>query len=160
MSATSAEQERPVTLAQWLYYWKIDLPLLLALLGCGAISVFLLYSASDQSMGMVFNQSMRFGIGLAAMVAVAQVPPDWYRTAAPWAYGGGLLLLVLVLCFGDTANGATSWLVVGPLRFQPSEIMKIAVPLAAAAWLHERVLPPSWAALGITALLVAVPVVL
>lgn len=160
MSAVATDPERPISLGEWLFRWHIDLPLLVGLIACGGLSVFILYSASGQSMEMVADQTARFCIGLAALAVVAQIPPDWYRTAAPWAYGGGLALLLLVLAFGDAAMGARRWLDLGPLRFQPAEIMKVAVPLAAAAFFHERRLPPGWGGLIAVVALVVVPVVL
>src|SRR5699024_11869893 len=76
------------------------------------------------------------------MLSIAQRPPDWFRIAAAPAYLVGLLLLALVLVLGDISEGAQRWLDIGPLTFQPSEIMKIAVPLIVAAWFHHRPIPP------------------
>lgn len=160
LTAGPSEDERPATLNQWLVYWHIDLPLLTALMAVGSLSLFVLYSASGESMEVVVGQALRLAIALVAMVVVAQIPPDWYRTATPWGYGAGILLLVLVLLFGDAAMGARRWLEIGFIRFQPSEVMKIAVPMAVAALFHERDLPPRWDAVGAAILLLAVPVVL
>ncbi|HVN41989.1 MAG TPA: rod shape-determining protein RodA, partial [Steroidobacteraceae bacterium] len=93
----------------------------------------------------------RVGLGLLVMIAIAQVPPRMMRVAAPALFAAGVLLLVAVAVAGHTSMGAQRWLKLGVLRFQPSEIMKIAVPLACAWYLHERPLPPdlrSVAALG------------
>src|SRR5699024_1216045 len=87
-------------------------------------------------------------------------PPDWFRVLSPPAYVLGLLLLILVLLVGDAAMGARRWLDIGPLRFQPSEIMKIAVPLTVAAWFHDRPIPPRLRDIAAIAAVLLVPVVL
>src|SRR3546814_1176722 len=77
------------------------------------------------------------------MAAIAQATPDMYRTVTPWLYGLTLLLLVATLLLGDAAKGATRWLDFGVIRFQPSEMMKLAMPATIAAFLHTRRLPPN-----------------
>lgn len=150
----------PSTLTEWLVYWRIDLPLLVALLCCAALGLFVLYSASGQSSDMVTNQAIRLGIGLLAMLIIAQIPPEWFRLAAPWAFGIGVVLLVAVIVLGDTAMGARRWLDLGVVRFQPSELMKLAAPLTVAAYFRDRSLPPSLRDVGVAAALIAVPVLL
>jgi rod shape determining protein RodA len=112
--------------------WHIDLPLLAMLLTVSLIGLFTLYSASGHEMSVVLGQAARLLIGMTAMFIVAQMPTEWYRLAAPFFYVLGALMLVLVLLLGDAAKGAQRWLDLGVLRFQPSEIMKLAVPLTAA----------------------------
>lgn len=158
MTTAAEEHEQPPSLTDWLVRWRLDLQLLLALMACGGLGLFVLYSASGEQMSVVISQSIRLGIGFAAMIVVAQIPPDWYRTVAPWTYLLGLILLLLVLLLGDAAMGAQRWLDLGVVRFQPSEIMKIAVPLATAAFLHERALPTGWEGVIASAAIVAVPV--
>ncbi len=150
----------PSTLSEWLVHWRIDLPLLVALSLCITLGLFVLYSASDRSSAVVIDQGIRIGIGACAMLIIAQIPPDWLRVVAPWAFIGGTVLLVLVVLLGDAAMGAQRWLDLGVVRFQPSEIMKIAVPLTVAGYLHERSLPPRPAHVGAAALIIAVPAVL
>lgn len=157
---TAETPEQPPSLSDWLVRWRLDLQLLLALMVCGGLGLFVLYSASGEQMPVVISHSIRLGIGFGAMILVAQVPPDWYRTVAPWTYTLGLILLLLVLVTGDAAMGAQRWLDLGVVRFQPSEIMKIAVPLAAAAFLHERALPIGWEGVIAAAAIVALPVAL
>jgi rod shape determining protein RodA len=77
------------------------------------------------------------------MLVIAQIHPKFLRLWAPWLFLGGIILLVLVLVMGETGKGAQRWLDVGIVRFQPSEIMKLAVPMMAAWYLHERPLPPT-----------------
>jgi len=100
-----------------------------------------LYSASGEDMGTVYRQAVRLGIGLAVMLVISQVPPYVLRLWSPLFYGLGLGLVALTLFVGE-GQGANRWLNFGVVRFQPSEIMKLAVPLMVAAYLHARVLPP------------------
>jgi rod shape determining protein RodA len=144
-------------MGDWLETWHIDLPLLLMLLCTAGVGLFVQYSASAHSMPAVWSQVQRIGLGLVAMIAVAQAPPDLYRTIAPWAYLATMLLLVLVLVLGDHAKGAQRWLDLGVIRFQPSELMKLALPMTVAAFLHHRRLPPGLITIGITLILIGLP---
>ncbi len=145
-------------MGDWLETWHIDLPLLLMLLAIAGVGLFVQYSASGHSMPAVWSQVQRVALGLVAMVAVAQAPPDLYRTMAPWAFIFTIVLLVLVLVLGDHAKGAQRWLDLGVIRFQPSELMKLAMPMTVAAFLHHRRLPPSLFTIGVTLVLIGVPV--
>lgn len=156
----STETQKARTPSEWLSRWHIDLPLLIGVASCTILGLFVLYSASGRSPQIVTHQAIRIVIGVALMFAIAQVPPHWYRTAAPWAFGLGLVLLVLVLLAGDSAMGAQRWLDLGLIRFQPSVIMKLTVPLMVAAFLHERRLPPGLSALTVVAAMIAVPTAL
>lgn len=156
----TGDQEQPTTLSEWLVGRRVDLPLLVALMVAGAMGLFVLYSASGQSMDLVVGQSIRLSIGFAAMLVIAQVPPDWLRMVAPWLFGVGVLMLILVILVGDTAMGAQRWLDLGIVRFQPSEFMKLAVPLTVAAYYHERPLPPRPTSILATGGLIAIPAVL
>ena len=124
-----------------LYRLHIDAPLLGSVLVMSALGLVVLYSAADQSLDVVIKQAMRILLGLTAMVTIAQVSPRSLARWAPVLYVLGTLLLVLVLAIGH-GRGATRWLDFGVLRFQPSEIMKLAVPLTVAGFLAEKVLPP------------------
>lgn len=142
--------------------FHVDATLLLGILLMLACSLIVLYSAGGQDIGLIVRQGLRMCAALAVMVAVAQIPPDRMRDGAYWLYGIGLLLLVAVLLFGHIGKGAQRWLDLGFFRFQPSEIMKLAVPILIAAFLASRPLPPSiWRVLfsliliGLSALLIA-----
>ena len=156
----ASPHEQPASLSEWLVHWRIDLQLLTAILACCGLGLFVLYSASGQSMDVVTNQAIRLGMGLAAMLVVAQIPPDWYRVAAPWVYVAGIIMLALVMLLGTTAMGAQRWLDLGIVRFQPSEFMKLAVPLCVAAYFHDRPLPPNFRDVMAAGLMIAVPTVL
>ncbi|HET6629684.1 MAG TPA: rod shape-determining protein RodA [Woeseiaceae bacterium] len=143
-------------MARFLRGLHLDGPLLGALLLLAALGLFVLYSAVGDNLELWRRQCVRFGLALGVLLVAAQVPPDLMRRWAPWGYAVGLVLLVLVLAIGDVSQGAQRWLDLG-VRFQPSEIMKLAVPMIGAWYLHERQLPPSAGALLAVALLIAVP---
>lgn len=120
----------------------IDGPLLIALLLLAGAGLFVLYSAGGQQTDLVLRQLLRVGVALAALLVVAQIPPKYLRMWSPWLYLAGMIMLILVLVTGASGKGAQRWLDLGLFRFQPAEIMKLAVPMMAAWVLHSRRLPP------------------
>jgi rod shape determining protein RodA len=144
------------TLLQRLY---LDGPLLGGLLMICALGLVVLYSAVGQNFDLWLQQLIRLLVALVAMLIVAQLPPDLMRRWTPWGYLAGLILLILVLLTGEVGQGAQRWLDIG-IRFQPSEIMKLAVPMMAAWFLHDRQLPPRFLDLVVIAVLIVVPTVL
>jgi rod shape determining protein RodA len=138
----------------------LDGPLLIAVLAVCAVGLVVLFSAGGEDVGVFLRQATRVAIGLTVLVAAAQVPPRVLRVLAPWVYAGGVMLLVAVALVGDVSMGAQRWLDLGIVRFQPSEILKIAVPLACAWFLHTRPLPPSFTTLLVLATAILVPVLL
>ncbi|GMU68197.1 MAG: rod shape-determining protein RodA [Steroidobacteraceae bacterium] len=139
---------------------KLDGPLLVGLALIAIYGLIVMYSASGQSLTAVAKSATRLGIGTVAMLLLAQVRPGFLRRAAPVIYLAGILLLVVVDVVGYIGKGAQRWLDLGLFRFQPSEIMKIAVPMMCAWFLHERPLPPSVPALLATVTIIAVPTAL
>ena len=137
----------------------IDGPILGGLLLISAIGLVVLYSAVAQSMDLWLQQCIRLIAALAAMLIIAQFPPDVLRRWTPWGYLAGLFLLVLVLVTGAISQGAQRWLDIG-IRFQPSEIMKLAVPMMVAWYLHDRKLPPRLMDLLVMGVIIVVPTVL
>lgn len=135
---------------------KIDGPLLGGLLLICGFGLFVLYSAVSENFDLWLQQVMRLAVAIVVMLVMAQIPPDLMRRWTPWAYLFGLGLLSLVLILGEVGQGAQRWLDVG-IRFQPSEIMKLAVPMMAAWYLHDRQLPPNAGQLLIIAVLIAIP---
>jgi len=135
---------------------NLDGPLLGGLLLICAFGLVVLYSAVGERADLLIQQSIRLGVALLGMFVVAQIPPDFMRRWTPWGYLLGLGLLSLVLIGGDVGQGAQRWLNVG-IRFQPSEIMKLAVPMMAAWYLHDRNLPPNLGQLVVIAILIALP---
>ena len=138
---------------------NIDGPLLGGLLLICAFGLAVLYSAVGESMRLTLNQVIRLGVALVAMLIIAQMPPDFLRRWTPLGFAIGLLLLILVLATGDVGQGAQRWLDLG-IRFQPSEIMKLAVPMMAAWYLHDRNIPPRPGQLLIIAMIIVVPTLL
>ncbi|PKG54025.1 MULTISPECIES: rod shape-determining protein RodA [Halomonadaceae] len=134
------------------------LGLLLVLMGSGLI---VLYSASGQSIDAVIAQGVRFCIALVVMVIIAQFSPSTFLRFAPLAYGIGVAMLVAVDVFGDVGMGAKRWLdIPGVIRFQPSEMMKLAAPLMVAAYLNRCELPPRLRDILVCGVIIGVPVVL
>jgi len=157
----SSRAQRTFTITgRLLEVLHLDGPLLLAVTGVCAAGLIVLFSAAGEDLGVFLRQAARVGIGLGVIVAVAQVPPRVLRIIAPFLFTVGVLLLVAVTLTGDIAMGAQRWLDLGVVRFQPSEIMKIAVPLACAWYLHERPLPPDFLTLCVLALAILVPTLL
>ncbi len=138
-----------------LHLDPLMLLLLAAVVGIGLI---VLYSAVDRNMVLFNNQLLRIGIAFAAMVAAAQFRPRFYLRWTPVFYLGGLVMLVLVLAVGVTVKGSQRWLdLPGLPRFQPSELMKIAVPMMVAWYFHDRPLPPRFTDLCVALLIILVP---
>jgi rod shape determining protein RodA len=137
----------------------VDGPLLVALLLISGFGLFVLYSAVGESNRLLLNQAVRLGVAFVAMFIVAQLPPDFLRRWTPWGYLAGLVLLVLVLTSGEIGQGARRWLDIG-IRFQPSEAMKLGVPMMAAWYLHDRHIPPRIGHIGLIAVMIVVPTVL
>jgi rod shape determining protein RodA len=158
--AASRTRRTVTATARLMRALHLDGMLLSGLAAVGLFGLFVLYSATGDNTSLWFNQVARFGIGVAAMVAIARVPDHFIRMAAPIAYVLGLVLLLLVMVAGDVGKGAQRWLDIGILRFQPSEIMKLAVPMMCAWYLHQRPLPPSlWNVVAVLAMIL-VPVLL
>lgn len=136
---------------------KLDGPLLI---GLGLIALFgqvVLYSASGQDWGSVLRGVARIALGTVAMLALAQMKPSLLRRLAPWLFAFGVLLLIIVDAIGYVGKGAQRWLDLGFIRFQPSEIMKLATPMMCAWFLHDRPLPPDTKTLLVLAALIMVP---
>ncbi len=157
----SSRAQRTFTLTGRLFdALHIDGPLLLSVLAVCAVGLVVLYSAAGEDIHIFVGQAARVGLGLGVLTFVAQIPPRVMRIGAPFLYGLGLLLLIAVAVVGDVAMGAQRWLDLGFIRFQPSELMKIAVPLCCAWYLHERPLPPDFTTLVTVVLIVLVPTLL
>lgn len=145
---------RPASRARQLH---VDLPLLFLLLLLTAYGLIVLYSASGQSMDAVLRQGRFFFIGYLLMFAVAQFSPVRWSRWSPWGYLLGVVLLLAVAFIGVGAKGAQRWLDLGGFRFQPSEIMKLAVPMTIAWYLGNRMLPPGPKYIASCLLLIFIP---
>ena len=153
--------KRTVTgMARVLRALRLDGMLLSGLVAVTCFGLFVLYSAAGESTALWLNQLARVGIGFTLLVVLAQVPDHFMRMLSPVVYAIGLVLLVVVAFAGDIGKGAQRWLDLGVVRFQPSEIMKLAVPMMCAWYLHQRALPPSFRDVCVVMLIVLLPVAL
>ena len=124
-----------------LYRLHIDAPLMSSVVVVCALGLVVLYSAADQSTDIIIKQAIRMLVGLLAMILIAQVSPQRLERWAPLIYLVGLGLLLLVFFVG-TGRGAQRWLDLGLFQLQPSELMKLAVPVTVAGFVAQKVLPP------------------
>ena len=144
------------SLAQWLH---LDLVLLVPLSLIMALGSLVLFSASDGDWDTVSRQLRNFVVGWGALLVVAQIRVDTIQRWSPVLYLFALGLLLMVLFFGVGAKGAQRWLSLGIIRFQPSELMKIAMPLAVAFWVVRNGLPPRLGVTVVGLLVIAIPAV-
>lgn len=134
--------------------WLLVLMLLLAVFG-----TLILYSASNQNMTTVYHQLVRLLLGFTAMLGIAQIPPQELKRWTPLIYGISVSLLLAVLIIGKTTNGAQRWLEIAHLRLQPSELMKLTMPLMLARFFNQRPLPAKPPDYFKAAALASVPIV-
>jgi rod shape determining protein RodA len=157
---SSLKPSQPAKASGLLAGLHLDVPLLTGILLLCAYGLVVQYSAGGQEWGQVERQAMRMGLGLLLMTAMAQIAPDRLRRWSPGIYALSFALLAAVLIMGDIGKGAQRWLDLGVLRFQPSELAKLAVPLMVAWFLAERPLPPHWLRLLGGGLLILLPVLM
>lgn len=138
----------------------LDIWLLVGLVTLLSVGLMVLFSAGNQETALLTRQLVRMGTAFVGLMILANIHPDRMRDMAYWIYGAGLILLIAVLLVGEEGKGAQRWLNLGVVRFQPSELMKIAVPLLVAAYLAERPLPPSFSRLFVCLAMVVVPALL
>ena len=129
--AVSGFVERPT----FLQRVHIDLPLFFGLVVLAAFGVFVVHSASGNDDTLVARHLVRLTIAFGVMLALAQVKPRHLYYWTPWVYGFGLILLIVVLVVGDIGKGAQRWISFGPVNFQPSELVKVSVPMMIASYL-------------------------
>lgn len=135
-------------------FLQLDGPLIIALLALSGLGLVVIYSASGENVDVMLRQVVRLGIAWGGMLLLTQVAPENFRRFSPYIFVLGVAMLVVVLGFGAVAKGAQRWLDLGVVRFQPSELMKLAVPMMIAWLLTRDRLPPTFAsvllALGLT----------
>ena len=138
----------------------VDFPLLFGILVLCVIGLIVIYSAGGQDINLVYRQAVKLLIALVGMVIVAQLPP---AEIARWSfkiYVFGIILLVLVILYGDIGKGAQRWLDLKVFRFQPSELMKLSVPMMIAYYLSDKSLPPGIIRVLSACVLITIPVLL
>lgn len=139
--------------------WRLhlDWPLLGLLVLLAGTGLVVLYSADAE---LIRGQLIRLAIGFGVLVLVAQIPPETLQRWTPWLFAAGSAMLIAVLIMGIVGKGAQRWLAFGPVRFQPSEMMKLVVPMMIAWYLREVSLPPGARRLLMAGVLVVVPTLL
>jgi len=123
-------------------FFKIDTPLFILIILLSSLGLLILYSSSGGSLNLVYRQLIHLSLATFVMLVIAQIPPIFLLRSSPILMILGIFLLVLVLFFGSSGGGAQRWLDLGFIRFQPSELMKIIIPMTIAAILSEKSLPP------------------
>jgi rod shape determining protein RodA len=135
---------------------RIDLPLAVGLFALVTVGLITLYSAGDESMTLVGGQAGRFVLGGVLLLLISRIPPSTLRSWTPWLYAGSTALLLVVAVLGE-GRGANRWLNLGVMRFQPSELLKLTMPMMVAWYLHPRQLPPGWKDIAVVGLLIVIP---
>lgn len=142
----------------WARLFHFDIPLLVGLCLLAGVGLVVLYSAGGRDFDIIFRQILRLTMGFGAMGLFAQIPHRYLDRVSPWLYLIGVILLFGVFFKGDIGKGARRWLDLGVLRFQPSEIMKMAMPLAISWLFANATLPPRLGRLIISAVMILLPV--
>ena len=142
-----------------LWRLHLDAPLLLGLILLMMFGLLVIYSAGGESIDLIKRQVVRLGFGMVVMLVIAQIPPRILKMWAPVLYVGAIGFLLAVLLFGESSKGAQRWINIG-IRFQPSEMMKIAMPMMVAWYFAEKALPPSFKHLIVGLTLVLVPTIM
>lgn len=143
-----------------LHRLHLDPLLMLLLLSLTGVGLLILYSAANQDASYLTRQLSHLGLAFGVMFVFAQIPPSSYRRWSPWIYTIGVILLIAVLFIGHVDKGARRWLSLGFFRFQPSELMKLSLPMMLAWCLDEHRLPPKPKTLALAAALIALPMLL
>nr|VFK79488.1 MAG: rod shape determining protein RodA [Candidatus Kentron sp. SD] len=138
----------------------LDVPLVFGLILLSLIGLLVLYSASGQDLQLIARQGIRLGVAFGVMLMMAQITPHLFFFWTPWFYLLGIGFLLAVLTAGDTGGGAQRWLQLGVVRFQPSEMLKILVPMMIAHYFVDKTLPPRIIHIAGAALLALIPAAL
>lgn len=155
--------KKPENDTRYRTFWQyihIDIPLMMSLLLLASAGLVILYSASSHNPRAVELQAARLLFAFMVMFIIAQVPPIVMKRAAPWIYAVGLVFLIIVLIIGHIGKGAQRWLDMGIMRFQPAEIMKLAIPLLLAWYYHKIHLPITFKSILITLPIIFLPAIL
>lgn len=154
------DQQSPEPLAMVSRWLRLDIPLFLGLIVLASVGLVILYSATGQDMEAINRQLVRLLLAFGVMLVVSHIPPSVLRSWSIGVFSIGLLMLLAVLLIGDIGKGAQRWLDLGFIRFQPSELMKIAVPMMVARFISEQPLPPTFQRLVFAIVIVALPAAL
>jgi len=160
MSIVLTPHREDASRSGWQYRLHLDAPLLFSLITVSALGLIVLYSAGGGDIALVERQLIRLGIAFTGMLVVAQLSPGMLQRLTPWLFVLGVLFLLAVLIGGEISGGAQRWLNLYFVRFQPSEMMKLAVPMMVAWYLADTRLPPNPWQLLASATLIAVPMLM
>ncbi len=144
------------------YKWitSIDLVLIVSLIILISLGSITLVSATGENVVMMNNHTIHLILATVVMLGATQIPSETLNRWSIWIYIFGVLMLVLVLVQGTMGKGAQRWIELGGLRFQPSEIMKLAVPMMVASYFSKRELPPKFKDVFVALVLVLIPMIL
>lgn len=140
--------------------FHIDGPLMVGLIALSVFGLAVLYSAFGEDPARVQQQVIRLSVGFTALILMAQIPPRTLHRLAPWLFGACIALLLAVMIMGAIGQGAQRWIDLGIVRFQPSELMKLALPLMLAWLLVSGELPPRWPRVLLALALILIPTAL
>jgi len=157
MRSRTQDHQKAPSIWQLLH---IDFPLLIGILSLMILGLFIVYSAGGQSMDIVYRQAIRLGVALVVMLIIAQIPPRTYKKWAVPFFVIGVLMLVAVLLVGHVGKGAQRWLDLGFMKFQPSEVMKLIVPIMIAWFISQDSLPVKISTIIVAFILVLIPTLL
>ncbi len=143
---------------RWLA--SIDLVLVVTLIMLLSLGSITLFSATGENSKMMNSHTIHLILATIAMLIATQLPSDMLNRWSVWIYAFGVVVLIMVLIQGSMGKGAQRWLELGSLRFQPAEIMKLAVPMMVASYFSKRILPPNFKDIFIASILVLVPMLL
>jgi rod shape determining protein RodA len=160
MSGALTRHREDASRRGWQYRAHLDAPLLITLIALSTMGLIVLYSAGGGDIGLIERQLVRLGIAYTGMLVIAQFPPRVLLRLTPWVFVLGVLLLLAVLLTGEISGGAQRWLNLYFVRFQPSEMMKLAVPMMVAWYFADIRLPPTPWQLLTAAVLIAVPMLM
>ncbi len=137
--------------------FNIDPTLFISLVLLCTIGLAVLYSATSGEMAAITRQSIRFALGFAALIFLAQIPAKELARWSPWLYLLGIALLMVVMMIGYSGKGAQRWIDLGIVRFQPSELLKIFLPMMVAWYFSEKPMPPTIPQIFIALIIIAIP---
>ena len=141
--------------------FHLDLPIVLILILVCIFGLLILFSAVGRDPDPVLAQSLKICAGFFIMFSVAQIPPVFFMRLAPWFFFFSVVLLLFTFFYGIEIKGSKRWLKIpGVISFQPSELMKLALPIMLARYFQDRHLPPKARYIFWAIVMISIPVVL
>lgn len=141
----------------FLAFFHLDTVLFFLISVLTVFSLLVLYSASNHNMDYVMSQAIKILIGFILMILIAFIPPERIKQLTPLFYLIALILLLAVVFVGVESNGAYRWIDLKVIRFQPSELAKLAVPMMLAYYLHKTNIPPTFTNVVGSLMIIGIP---